>query len=194
MGAGLIFISVREVHSFLAITDPVHGGALIAEGWLPDHAFDEVAAEFKRNQYDTLYVTGGPIEQRESCTSYITYAERGEAIVRSKGLAPSVVRVIPALKVHRDRTYASAVALRKWLVDHEVTHRSYHVMSFGPHTRRTRLLFEQALGEGAIVGSTAIEDPDYDPKHWWNTSVGVRTVIDEAIAYGYARFLFRQTE
>lgn len=125
---------------------------------------------------------------------YKTYAELGAARARSKGLSSNVVQAVPALKVDRDRTYASAVALKKWLVDHEVTHRSYHVMSFGLHTRRTRLLFEKALGKGAIVGSTAIEDLSYDPKHWWNTSDGVRTVIGEAIAYGYARFLFRQTE
>ena len=35
-----------------------------------------------------------------------------------------------------------------------------------------------------------VADRDYDPRHWWKSSQGVRSVLDEMIAYGYARFLF----
>ena len=36
----------------------------------------------------------------------------------------------------------------------------------------------------------ALEDGQFDWKHWWRTSLGVRTVIGETIAYAYARLLF----
>lgn len=192
IGAGLIFVGVKEVYPFLATTDPVFGGDLVVEGWGPDYAFEKAIDEFKRNQYGKLYVTGGPIERGASLLGYMTYAELGAAIVRSKGLPSNVVQAVPAPNVGRDRTYASAVALKNWLLENGVVPKSYHVMTIGPHARRTRLLFEEALGEGSVVGITAIDDPSYDPKHWWNTSEGVRTVVGEAIAYSYARFFFRQ--
>jgi DUF218 domain len=190
MSAGLIFAAVREVHPFLATIDPVSGGALIVEGWLPAFAFEKVIAEFNRNQYSKLYVTGGPIEQGSSDSGYITYAERGAAILRGKGVLSNAVQAVPAPKVDRDRTYASAVALKSWLLAQGIAPKSYHVMTMGTHARRSRLLFQKALGEGAVVGITAIDDPGYDPKHWWNTSAGVRTVIGETIAYCYARLIF----
>lgn len=190
VGAGLSFLGVREVHPFLAVTDPVSGGALVAEGWLPDYAFEKVIDEFKRNQYDKLYVTGGPIELSAVSLDPMTYANRGAAIARSKGMPSDLVQEVPAPRAERDRTYASAVALKSWLLKRGITAKNYHIMTLGPHARRTRLLFEEALGDGVIVGITAIDDPSYDSKHWWNSSVGVRTVVGEAIAYGYARLLF----
>jgi len=40
------------------------------------------------------------------------------------------------------------------------------------------------------VGVIAIEHREYDPKHWWVSSNGVRTVLDELIAYAYALIIF----
>lgn len=189
VGAGLGFGTVKEIYPFLAPTEPVVGGVLVAEGWLPDYAFNEVVNEFRRNHYDKLYITGGPIE-KGTLSSHLTYAESGAAIAVSKGLPSDAVQAVSAPSVNKDRTYASAVALRGWLLKRGIAPKSYNVMTLGAHARRTRLLFGQALGEDAIVGVTAIEDPNYDPKYWWNTSAGVRTVVGEAIAYAYATLLF----
>ena len=194
VGAGLCFIAVRSLYPFLAVTDPVSGGVLIVEGWLPEYAFGKVIAEFNRNKYDKLYVIGGPMERGAVSTGTLTFADRGAAIARSRGLASNLVQAIPAPSVERDRTYASARALKIWLVERGIVPSNYHVMTLGPHARRSRLLFEAALGDGAIVGVTAIDDSDYDPKYWWNTSAGFRTVIGEAIAYGYVWMLFRQPD
>ena len=190
MSVGLISFAIKEIHPFLAVTDPVSGGDLVVEGWMPAYAFEQAIAEFKRNPYGKLYVTGGPVEDNAASPDLTTYAERGAAIVRSKGVPPDAVQAVPAPHVDRDRTFTSAAALKNWQLEHGVMRRSYHVMTISTHARRTRLLFEKALGEGAIVGITAIADPSYDPKCWWNTSAGVRTVIGETIAYGYARFFF----
>lgn len=193
IGTSLIFVSAHAIYPFLAITSPVSGGDLILEGWAADydHVIEKVIAEFKRNPYRKLYVTGGPIGPGASLCGYATSAEYGAAVLRGKGLSSDVVQAVPALQVIRDRTYASALALKNWQREHAVTSKSYHIMTLGPHARRTRMLFQDALGEGAIVGITAIEDQDYDPKRWWRSNAGVRTVIVEAIAYVYAQLLFR---
>lgn len=187
---GSVFGLARGVHPFLAVNDPNSGGAVVVEGWATVHAFKEVVAEFKRNQYSHLYVTGGPIDEDASPSEYKTTAERGAAIAIRLGLASSEVQAVPAPKVLQDRTYASAVALRDWLRVHQIATKNFHVLSVGPHARRTRLLFEKALGEGVTVGITAIQSDGYDPNAWWTTSEGVRTLIGEIIAYGYARLMF----
>ena len=40
----------------------------------------------------------------------------------------------------------------------------------------------------------AIPANDFDERHWWRSSQGVRIVIGEVLAYGYARLLFHPPE
>jgi hypothetical protein len=79
------------------------------------------------------------------------------------------------------------VALKDWLHSHGVTETNFNVISLGPHSRRSRLLFEKALGRDCRVGVTTVEEEGYDARRWWQSSEGVRTVLDEMIAYWYAR-------
>ncbi len=188
--AALGFLALKETYPFLAITEPVTGGALVVEGWAPDYALEEMIAEFNRNHYRTLFVTGGPLEKGAPLSEYRTYAELASATLTRLGLSSNVVQAVPAPLVRKDRTYASAVALRDWLQRHGgVT--NLNVVTIGPHARRTRLMFERALGPDAKVGIVALRDRDYNPDRWWTSSAGFRTVTGEMIAYGYARLLFR---
>ena len=65
--------------------------------------------------------------------------------------------------------------------------KALNVATVGAHARRSKLLFEKAFGPTTRVGVVALEDPEYDPMHWWRTSEGVREVLGESIAYVYAR-------
>jgi uncharacterized SAM-binding protein YcdF (DUF218 family) len=89
----------------------------------------------------------------------------------------------------RDRTYSSAVALRNWFREHNVPVRRINVVTEDLHARRTRLLFEKALGD-VEVGVIAVPNPDYDSTHWWRYSQGVKDVFAEAIGYLYAKLFF----
>ena len=64
-------------------------------------------------------------------------------------------------------------------------------MTEGPHARRSRLLFQRALGPQTAVGIIAIQPRDYQPTRWWRYSSGVRNVTSEFIAYFYAKIIFR---
>ena len=61
IGASLGFL-LRHAHSFLAVSEPLPGGALVVEGWADDSVLEAAMAEFHRGPYEKLYVTGGPIE------------------------------------------------------------------------------------------------------------------------------------
>lgn len=190
VGALVILIG-RQAHSFLAMVEPLPGGILVVEGWAPDYAMAQTVTEFKRNPYTRLYVTGGPLEVGTPLSEYKTYAQRGAAILLKLGLGTNEVEAVPAGPVRQDRTYAAAMALANHLRQHGGTPTRVHLITEGPHARRSRLLLQMALGKEARVGVTAIPVDDYDPDHWWNSSAGVRGVVGEAIAYAYARLLFR---
>jgi uncharacterized SAM-binding protein YcdF (DUF218 family) len=180
----------RHLHSFLAVTQPLPGGVIVVEGWLPDYAMEQVISEFKRDHYSKVYVTGGPLEWGAPLSEYKTYAQRGAAVLEKLGLSTNVVQAVPAERVRQDRTYAAAAALRAWCDAHQVKLDKVLLVSEGPHARRSWLLCEKALGPGVQVGVIAIPVEDYDAKHWWRYSAGVRGVIGEFLAYLYAKILF----
>jgi hypothetical protein len=186
----LIVFSVRGAYSFLAVSDPVYNGALVVEGWMPDYALQQAITEFRRDHYSKIFVTGGPLEQGGPLSEYRTAAELGAAILMRLGADSTAVQAVPAPKVRVDRTYASAVALKNWLDQHGLAETNFNVISLGPHSRRSRLLFEKALGRGCRVGVITVEEEGYDARRWWESSEGVRTVLDEMLAYWYARLSF----
>ncbi|MBN2506732.1 MAG: YdcF family protein [Verrucomicrobia bacterium] len=194
LGIALVVAVAANLHPFLAVTRQAHGGVLVVEGWLPDYALEEAVREFERHGYARLYVTGTPLEQGSHLLHYKTYADLGAATLLRLGLEPAAVQAVPAPSVRADRTYASAVTLKRWFDRHQVPPTRCHVLSLGPHARRTRLLFQRALGPAVRVGVTAIEPRHYQPRRWWRSSEGVRVTLDETIAYAYARLVFRASQ
>ena len=97
--------------------------------------------------------------------------------------------MVPSRVMDRDRTYGSAVALRKWFGEHNTPVSGINVVTEDVHARRTRLLFQKALGDKVSVGVIAIQNPDYDARRWWRYSTGLKEVVSEVAAYVYARLL-----
>ena len=181
-------VAVRHVHSFLSVTDPVDADFLVIEGWAPDYALEAARSEFLKHHYAKLYVTGGPLERGALLSEYRTYAELGTAGLRKMGV--EAVQAVPSLKTRKDRTYLSALALKEFFQKDGKVVKKINLISMGAHSRRSRMLFEQAFGSDTKVGIIAIEDQDYDATQWWKSSQGFRSVTDELIAYVYARLFF----
>ena len=185
-----LIVTVRSLRPFLAVNVPISGGLLVVEGWMPDYALQAALDEFKRNHYQHIYVTGGKLERGIHLSAYKTYAQLGAATLMSLGLDSNVVQAVPAPVVKQDRTYASAACLKKWLLEQGIQPTRIHLMTDDCHARRSRLLYQLAMGKQVVVGVTSIPSREYDTHRWWRYSAGVRTVIGEGLAYLYARFLF----
>jgi hypothetical protein len=189
--AGLaLYLFVHNIYPFLAVNEPRPGGVLVIEGWASDFAMAQAIQEFRTHPYDIFLVTGGPIDKGAPFSEFKTYAEWGEATVEKMGMPPDKVHSVPAPLVEKDRTYAAALALKAWLEEHGISTKNVNVLSMGCHSRRSRLLFSRAFGPGTTIGITALEDPSGSKRPWWSTSIGVRGVINETLAYTYARLFF----
>ena len=194
----VVLISVvvfRSVYPFLAITDRVDARVLVVEGWIHDYAIRAALKEFQTNHYEQVFTTGGPVVGiggyiNDFCTS----ASVGADLLRKNGLPNGSVQMVPSRVMDRDRTYSSAVALRNWFRDHNMAVSGIDVVTEDVHARRTRLLFQKALGDKVAVGVIAIPNPDYDARRWWRYSEGLKDVLGEAATYLYARLFFHPSE
>jgi hypothetical protein len=188
----LLVAAARLAHPFLAPNAPLRGTVLVVEGWLPDYALEEAAEQFRQNHYTRLCVTGGPIEKGGVLSEYKTYAALGAATLIQLGLDGHAVLAVPAPPVRKDRTYASAVALREWFQQHGGAPASFDLLSEGPHSRRSRLLFQKAFAGTSRVGIISVISLDYDASRWWKYSAGVRNVIGEFLGYCYVVLFFNE--
>jgi len=187
---GFVIWGRTAIHSFLAQTEPVNADVLVVEGWLPDYALAGAVKEFHSHPYQCVITTGGPLDIGEALAGYKTYAALCAATLSRLGIDSTKIVAIPAPRLQVNRTFASALSLKRWLKISGANLRSFNLYSLGVHTRRSRLLFQKALGDSHPVGSIAAMDFSYDPDHWWWFSSGVEGVIFESVGYLYVKFLF----
>ena len=176
----------RGIHPFLSPSKPVPAELLIVESWLPDYALLDAVTEFKRGAYKYVVTTGGNLLDAGPLSHYKTGAEFAAAKLEELGLPSTCVRSVPCAATARDRTFASAVALRAWLDRSSPRVHSANLYSLGAHARRSHLLFRRALGSRVNLGIIACQDLYYDPNHWWRSSEGLRDVFSETVAYCYS--------
>lgn len=187
-----MLLAVWGIHPFLSVTNRTDSDVLVIEGWMPNYALEEGIAEFKSRPYREVVtvgceiLTGANIEPGDNQASYA--ARRLEWL----GLERKFVRVAASSVRYRDRTFASAWALRRWFETNKQPVRGFNLVTLGPHARRSRLLFEKAFGGKVPVGVISVENREYDPARWWRYSEGVKEVVSETVAYVYVRIFFRE--
>jgi hypothetical protein len=185
---GVVFI--LAVHPFLAITDRVDTQYLVVEGWVPNYALEESIAEYKSKAYVKIFTVGAEPLSGLNIEPGDSVALSGRARMKNLGMDADLIQAVPAHIKYRNRTYESALALRKWIEENHAPVTSFNLVTLGPHARRSRLLFEKAFAGQARVGIISVEDREYNPKRWWKYSEGVKELISEGVAYVYARLFF----
>lgn len=183
--------ALHGIHPFLAVTKPVKSELVVVEAWVPDYVLKQGLDFSRAERCRYLLLTGGTVQNEIDPEPDDTYAHM--ALQRLQRITQDLenVRAVPSPEVDRDRTYSSAVAVRKWLAAEGIEVKSLNVMTMGPHARRSRLMFEAAFGPDVEIGILSGRNREYDPEHWWRSSEGVKEVLSEGAAYFYARFLFR---
>ncbi|MCV3213351.1 YdcF family protein [Plectonema radiosum NIES-515] len=185
----VIFFSITHLYPFLAVTSPIKTDVLVVEGWVTDYAVEQAFTEFKSGSYRQIFTTGGPVERGFYLVEYNNFAAIAGATLKKLGMQPEKVTVVSAPDVIKDRTHASAIALRQWLAYSNSPIKSLNLLTSDAHARRSWRIFQQVLAPKIKVGIIAAKPVNYNPNKWWISSEGVRTVISETIAYIYALFI-----
>lgn len=185
IGIVILVFAIVNLHSFLAKNAPVDTDVLIVEGWLPDYAIAAAMKEFESGEYKTLITVGAPMPRGAYLSNYKNFAELASATLIALGFDQQKLQVVSTEFTPECRTQNAAIALKKYLETSSNPIPSMNVFTFGPHARRTWLVFRRVFTEPTKVGIIAAQPLLYEAKSWWSSSEGVRTVVGELIAYLY---------
>ncbi|MEI6890783.1 MAG: ElyC/SanA/YdcF family protein [Pontiella sp.] len=187
----LIFATIAcNLYAFLAPEQPCHKGLMVIEGWIHDTALDEAIDQFRTGDYTKIVCTGVLIETGSYLQPLKSYPAMTALRLQKMGIDPNKIIVTVADPAKKDRTYLAAVALREAFITHEMDETDLYLITVGPHGRRSRMLFQKALGANYNIGITCLAPASYPPEEWYTCSEGVRNVLNELIAYGYAKLFF----
>ena len=182
---GMVFYTiVKNAHPWLAKNNPIAAQVLIVEGWIPDYALEESFRIFKAHNYQRILTTGGPIATGSYLSDYQTFADLSAESLEKIGVNAEVITALPASLVDTDRTYTSALEVKKWLAENPQV-KNLNLVSLGTHARRSFYSFRQSLPDDIELGIISIEDQGYAPERWWRYSNGVRSILYEGMAYFY---------
>jgi hypothetical protein len=180
----VVYIYSNNIYCFLSPSEPIKADILVVEGWLPELSLKIASELIKANRYHVIIVTGGPLDQGSFLSEYKTYAEVGRAILDKITFRENIVAVSAPLTI-KDRTYASAIALKKYFYENSVDLKRVDLVSLDVHGRRSWFLFKKALGENYSVGIISICSTNCKSFRWWAYSQEFKKVIGETIAYIY---------
>jgi hypothetical protein len=187
---GLAICFFLLIDAFLSVNAPVTANVLVVEGWLPENALKEAASEIKRNGYDHVVTSGGPIEEQEWLVSgFDTWASLASAILQKLQIPKDKLIEAPAAESDRNRTFASALVVKAKLDELGITIRGLNVLTEGPHARRSRLVYRKVFDKKTSVGVLSIKSVYYDEVHWWRSSVGIEDMLEQGLGWLYESLL-----
>jgi DUF218 domain len=189
LGFALCVLGVRNIYAFLAPNDPVGARILVVEGWLAPKELDQAVQTFRMGNYARVVTTGGPTSGWPE-TKYGNYAIMAAGYLAQHGVPRDKILVVPAPPSAQERTFLSAVMLRNSAKQLGIKLDAIDLFSSGVHARRSRLLFQMALGPKIYVGVLAARPADYDPEAWWRTSAGVESIVFQSIGLIWVKCCF----
>ncbi|MFM8293038.1 MAG: ElyC/SanA/YdcF family protein, partial [Microcystaceae cyanobacterium] len=196
LGIGLLTTSLilTYLQPFLAVSQPIVAQALVVEGWVNEEGINAAKKEFEQGDYQLLITTGENFGKGSVFMAYQSYANLAKVMLQNLGLAPETIVAIPSSRVQKDRTAASAKAVKEWLLTSSPPIQAINLYSSDVHSRRSWLIYQRILSPQFSVGILSFPSPYYDPHRWWLYSEGVRSVLSEAIAYFYAVLIWPFTQ
>ncbi|MEM7554568.1 MAG: ElyC/SanA/YdcF family protein [Cyanobacteria bacterium P01_A01_bin.84] len=184
--AVLTMFVMTQIQPFLAVNHPIAADVLVVEGWMSDYGIKAALNEFKAGSYRQIVTTGIPVKKGYYLAEYNNFAEIAAATLKKMGLEEENITIVPSPEVKKDRTYASAIAFRQWLENTDIQPQAINIVSESTHARRSWFLYKKVLESKMKAGIISIPSQSYNPQKWWKYSAGVRSVINETIAYLYA--------
>lgn len=185
------FVFLYTIYDFLSPTKREKTPVLVLEGYVSDYVLREAVNEFRNNAYDLLITTGTPLERGLMLAEYTNTADLAASTLRKMGLDSASIIIVRTDAMQNDRTFNAALDLKEYLGIYHPEIKAVNLMTQGVHGRRSRLMYQDALGDSVSVGIISAPTLFYGPDDWWKTSKGFREVMNEALAYTFTKLLFR---
>ena len=178
-----------SAYGFLAVTERKEDTrTMVVESWTADENMEAVARALldPESQYETVWLTGPQFDKGYYISEeYKTFSELNAATLEALGVPAEKIRVVPASKSQRHRTFTAAVKAKEAFEDLDEFPDSFDLFTADVHARRSRLVYQRVFDSHAEVGVVALPPIYYDADEWYRYSAGVKAVVFESIAYAY---------
>jgi hypothetical protein len=186
---GLLLVVVswwwRCGETFLSSTQRSPAEILVVEGWIGPEGVRAAAEEFEQRGYRYIIATGGLTTNEGWEQAGSNYAEMaGRELIRS-GVSKDKIIVAPARDAKSRRTYESAVAVWQALQARGIQANALNVFTFGPHARRSRLVFAKVCQPATQVGVVDWAPSRCEGAEWWRSSERAKELLTETAGYAY---------
>ncbi len=174
--------------SFLSLTQRIPAEVLVVEGWIGRAGIRAAVAEFRQHGYRYLIAAGGLNSSRWE-KEPASYADMAEGEMIRLGVPKDRIIVAPPRYAESHRTFESALAVWRALSATGIEHKTLDVFTFGPHARRSRLVYSKVFGPGVGVGVIGWIPPEYVGVPWWRSSERAKELLEETAGYVYEALL-----
>jgi DUF218 domain len=175
--------------SVLSSTQRTRAEVLVVEGWIGSEGTRAAAAEFNQGGYQYVVATGGVASGKGWGQSGWSYAEGADHELVRSGVPEEKIIFAPSRGTESHRTYESALAVLKALDAKQIHPQALNVFTWGPHAKRSCLVFAKVLGPAMKVGVVSWVPSDYRDLPWWRSSERAKDLLTETAGYLY-EFLF----
>jgi hypothetical protein len=163
--------------SFLSQTQRLPAAdVLVVEGWIGREGVRAAATEFQEHGYKYVATGGGPTlgrwERKRS-----NYAEMAALELVAFDVPRHQIIVAPCHSTENQRTYESGVAVLRALEAAHLQQKTLNVFTYGPHARRSRLVYAKVSRPETEVGVGAWKplESGFDP--WWRSSQRAKELL-----------------
>jgi len=185
------WLSVKNIVPFLSHQNTIEARVMVLEGYIPDYAYDQVLKIFHEKNYELLIATGTVYDQGFYISGLTSNAELVGKSLLALGFDSTKLAIVPASSdIYRDRTYHTGMAVKTYLQKYHPEVKSFNMISMGSHARRSLYLYNLIFDENIKVGNIVIPEMNFDTKHWYKSSYGFRTIINESLGYFYVLWFF----
>jgi hypothetical protein len=170
--------------SFLSLTDRLPAEVLVVEGWIGGTGVRAAAAEFRSGSYQYVVATGSqPDEDKGWQEPGWSYAQGAANELARSGIPREKIVIAPARNTERERTFESAVSVFQALESLSVKPASINVFTWGPHARRSRLVFAKVYASHATLGVISWVPATHTVEPWWRSSGRAKEFLTESAGY-----------
>jgi DUF218 domain-containing protein len=170
---------------FLSLNERRPAEVLVVEGWIGRDGMRAAAAEFAQHGYKYIVTSGGVTTAQRWAEAGWSYAEGAEHELVRLGVPAERIIVATARDTERQRTFESAVAVRLALQANGIDPKALNVFTWGPHARRSRLVFAKVEPPKTSVGVVSWVPATYRTMPWWRSSDRAKDLLTESAGYAY---------
>jgi len=157
---------------------------VVVEGWLNDRVLRRVADLVNKGSVKRVFVVGNRMEYASNFFPKHTFAEMGRLILIRYGVPKDKIVAVP-FDVLRDRTLASAMALKEYLDKRHMDVHAFEILTEDIHSRRTYMTYRAVFGRDIEIGVVPISNGVFDSFNWHYCSEGLKQVFAEDVALLY---------